>query len=70
MPSTSTSTSPAPTTLPSTRRRRWWIGVSIAIVVLGLYAAALTWTTRRLEIDIQKSIRAVPVAGASQREND
>ncbi|WP_159017011.1 hypothetical protein [Cognatiluteimonas profundi] len=67
MPSTSP---PAPTALPSTRRRRWWIGVSIAVVVLGLYAAALTWTTRRLEIDIQKSIRAVPVAGATHREND
>lgn len=66
MPSTS---QPAPAALPS-RRRRWWIGVSIAVVVLAVYAAALTWTTRRLEIDIQKSIRAVPVAGASHREND
>lgn len=44
--------------------------MSIAAVVLVLYAAALAWTTRRLEADIQKSIRAVPVAGATHRETD
>jgi hypothetical protein len=44
--------------------------VSITAAVLLLYAAALTWTTRRLEVDIQKSIRALPVAGATHREND
>lgn len=67
MPSTS---SPAQAAVPSTRRRRWLIGVSVAVVVLLVYAAALTWTTRRLEVDILKSIRAVPVAGAIHREND
>jgi hypothetical protein len=65
------STSPsAPTAAPPDRRRRWWIGVSIAVVVLIVYAAALAWTTRRLEVDILKSIRAVPVAGASHGENE
>jgi hypothetical protein len=66
-----TSTSPpAETAWPPERRRRWRIGVSITAAVLLLYAAALTWTTRRLEVDIQKSIRALPVAGATHREND
>jgi hypothetical protein len=58
-----------PPTAPASRRRRW-IGLSIATVVLVVYAAALTWTTRRLETDIQKSIHALPQASATHHDAD
>lgn len=48
--------------------RRWRVGLSIAGLVLLLYVGALTWTTQRLETDIQKSIHALPDAGANQRD--
>ncbi len=56
--------------LPPPRRRRWWIGAAVIAVVLLLYAGALTWTTRRLEVDIQKSIHALPDASAGHRDGD
>ncbi len=59
-----------PSTAPAGRRRRRWIGLCIAMVVLVVYAAALTWTTRRLETDIQKSIHALPQANATQHDAD
>jgi hypothetical protein len=40
------------------------------MVVLAVYAAALTWTTRRLEADIQKSIHPLPQASATQHDAD
>jgi hypothetical protein len=66
MSSTHTSdTDPSPR-----RRRRWWISAVLIAVVLVLYAGALTWTTRRLEVDIQKSIHAPPDASAGHRDGD
>jgi hypothetical protein len=59
-----------PSTASADRRRRRWIGLCIATVVLLVYAAALTWTTRRLETDIQKSIHALPQAGATHHDAD
>jgi hypothetical protein len=61
---------PNPGTLPSTRRRRWWIGATLVVLLLAVYAAALTWTTRRLEADIQKSIHALPVVDVARRADD
>lgn len=58
------------TTPSPSRRRRWWIGAAVIAVVLVLYAIALTWTTRRLEVDIQKSIHALPDASAGHRDGD
>ena len=51
-------------------RRRWWIPATVIAVVLVLYVGALTWTTRRLEVDIQKSIHALPDASAGHRDGD
>ena len=66
MPSTHTSnTKPLPAS-----RRRWWIPVTVIAVVLILYVGALTWTTRRLEVDIQKSIHSLPDASAGHRDGD
>jgi hypothetical protein len=66
MPSIRTSdTNPLPT-----HRRRWWIVATVIAIVLVLYAGALTWTTRRLEVDIQKSIHALPDASAGHRDGD
>lgn len=66
MPATRTSdTNPLPAP-----RRRWWIVATVIAVVLVLYAGALTWTTRRLEVDIQKSIHSLPDANAGHRDGD
>jgi hypothetical protein len=67
MPSTRTSSDTNPLPTP---RRRWWIAATVIAVVLILYAGALTWTTRRLEVDIQKSIHALPDASAGHRDGD
>lgn len=61
---------PGPGTLPSTRRRRWWIGATLVVLLLAVYAAALTWTTRRLEVDIQKSIHVLPAVDVARRAGD
>ena len=50
------------------RQRRWRVGLSIAGLLLVLYVGALAWTTQRLETDIQKSIHALPDAGANQHD--
>jgi hypothetical protein len=49
-----------PPPAPLARRQRWWIGATLVLLVLVAYVAAVTWTTRRLEADIQKSIHALP----------
>jgi len=42
------------------RRRRWMIGAGIVGVLLIAYALVLTWAARRLESDMQHSIRQLP----------
>lgn len=43
------------------RRRRWMILTGIIGTILVVYALTLNWATQRLESDIQKSIRPLPV---------
>ncbi|MFL6591921.1 MAG: hypothetical protein ACJ8GK_04335 [Luteimonas sp.] len=59
----------APTSAASGRvtRKRWLVLSLVAALVLGSYAAGLAWVARRLEIDMQKSIHAVPAAVSGQR---
>ena len=64
------STHPSETKPLPAPRRRWWIAATAIAVVLVLYVGALTWTTRRLEVDIQKSIHALPDATAGHRDGD
>ena len=49
------------TSHPMSRRRRWLIVLAACALLGGLYAGALTWVSLRLETDIQKSIRPLPV---------
>ena len=49
------------------RRKRWLIGIGAAVAVLAVYVGVLTWVTRRLETDIQKSIRPLPAAMEDHR---
>ena len=44
------------------RRRRWLIALVVGVVLIALYAGALTWVTQRLQTDIQKSIHPLPAA--------
>jgi len=48
-------------------RKRWMVLSLVAVLVLGGYAAGVAWVTRRLEVDMQKSIRPVPAALSGQR---
>lgn len=59
----------APTSAtPSTASRKRWLVLSlVAVLLLGSYAAGLAWVARRLEVDMQKSFRAVPAAVSGQR---
>jgi hypothetical protein len=41
-------------------RRRWLTVLCVGIVLLTIYAGSLAWVTRRLQVDIQKSIHPVP----------
>lgn len=59
----------APTAPKPGGRRRWILAVA-ALLLLGSYAAALTWLGRRLEADVQKSIHPVPATMAAQRAAD
>lgn len=53
----------AETTLPRrSNRSRWLIVLTILVVLLAVYAIALRWFALRLESDIQKSLRPIPVA--------
>jgi hypothetical protein len=56
--------------VPAPRRRRWWVGATLLVLLLGIYAAALTWTTRRLETDIQKSIHPLPTTDVAHRAGE
>lgn len=52
--------------MPARRRsrlRRWVTGLVVLALVLAIYAVALRWFTVRVEADVHKSIRALPVAG-------
>ena len=49
------------------RRRRWLIAIGATVAVLTVYVGVLTWVTRRLETDIQKSIRPLPAAMEDHR---
>lgn len=49
------------------RRRRWLIVTGIVGAVLIAYALTLTWATQRLETDLQKSIRPLPVVQPAPR---
>lgn len=47
------------------RRRRWWPMVVALVLLLAGYALALTWATRWLEADLQRSLHPLP---ATQRD--
>ncbi|HVR81568.1 MAG TPA: hypothetical protein VHF02_05755 [Luteimonas sp.] len=49
------------------RRRRWLLVAGIIGVVLIAYTLTLTWATQRLESDIQKSIRPLPMVEEAQQ---
>lgn len=51
-------------TLNRPRRRRWWIAAVIGVVLLVFYVVALAWFTQRLQADVEKSIRPLPVLQA------
>ena len=52
------------------RRKRWLVAIGAAVAVLAIYVGVLTWVTRRLETDIQKSIRPLPAAMEDHRPGD
>lgn len=41
-------------------RRRWVTLVVTSVIVLALYAGALSWVNQRLQTDIRKSIHTLP----------
>lgn len=48
-------------------QRRWVLALVAGIVLLLLYAGALTWVTRRLQVDVQKSIHPAPAVLEARR---
>jgi hypothetical protein len=42
------------------QRRRWWLLLGVAIL-LGAYAGALSWVTKRVEAGVERSIQPLPV---------
>ena len=46
----------------SARHRRWWWLSLAVVIVLGVYAGALTWVTRRVEAGVERSIQPLPAA--------
>ena len=58
---------PTSTTPATASRKRWLVLSLVAVLLLGSYAAGLAWVARRLEVDMQKSFRAVPAAVSGQR---
>lgn len=59
----------APTAPKPAGRRRWIVAIAV-LLLLGGYAAALTWVGRRLETDVQKSIHPMPAMLTDQRAAD
>lgn len=47
---------------PRRRLLRWMIGLAIVLALLAAYALALQWVTTRVNDDVQKSIRELPVS--------
>lgn len=55
---------PQPMSAPRRSRvTRWMIGLALLAVLLTAYGLGLAWFTQRLENDLQKSLRALPVDG-------
>jgi hypothetical protein len=46
----------------SARHRRWWWLSLAVVIVLGVYAGALAWVTRRVEAGVERSIQPLPAA--------
>jgi hypothetical protein len=42
-------------------RRWWWLSLAV-VIVLGVYAGALAWVTKRVEAGVERSIQPLPVA--------
>lgn len=47
---------------PRRRLLRWMIGLAVVLALLAAYALALRWVTARVNDDVQKSIRELPVS--------
>ena len=47
---------------PRHRLLRWLVGLCVVACVLGAYALGLRWVTHRVESDVQKSFRTLPVS--------
>jgi hypothetical protein len=50
-------------------RRWWWMSLAVA-VVLGVYAGALAWVTKRVEAGVERSIQPLPVAVQDRPQGD
>ena len=50
------------------QRRRWWLLLVVAIL-LGAYASALSWVTKRVEAGVERSIQPLPVV-MQDRQHD
>lgn len=50
-------------------RRWWWMSLAVAIV-LGAYAGALAWVTKRVEAGVERSIQPLPVAVQDRPQGD
>lgn len=54
----------------SARHRRWWWLSLAVVVVLGVYAGALAWVTRRVEAGVERSIQPLPVVMQDRRHGE
>jgi len=58
-------------TIPNpTRRRRWPYAAGACAILLVLYVGVLTWASQRLETDVAKAIRPLPVVVEDHQHGD
>lgn len=51
---------------PAPPHRRWWLAAVIGVVVLGVYAGALTWASKQLQAGVENSIHPLPMVVETQ----
>jgi flagellar basal body-associated protein FliL len=54
------------TTAHPPRRGRWLIGLVLLGLFLVAYAIALSWFTQKVQVGVQQSLNALPVAADAQ----
>ena len=54
----------------SAKHRRWWWLSLAVVIVLGVYAGALAWVTKRVEAGVERSIQPLPVAVQDRPQGD